>query len=96
MVDQYGRVKRFLPAVLCDLYFQAGRTYTVCHSLSDRTERLEKAHPGHISLSFMVTNIFCLTHIDQQILITIEKQDISIWLKDDISKWDLHDMFIPI
>jgi hypothetical protein len=53
MVEQYGRVKRFLPAVLRDLHFQAAparRTYVVRHSLSDRTERLEKAHPGQWAL----------------------------------------------
>ncbi|MFG0729640.1 hypothetical protein, partial [Photobacterium damselae] len=38
----------------------------------------------NISLSFMVTNIFYLTHIDQQILITIEKQDILALQKRDI------------
>lgn len=63
MVDQYGRVKRFLPAVLCDLYFQAGRTYTVCHSLSDRTERLEKAHPGH------KMSLFKVVHLAQKLVI---------------------------
>jgi hypothetical protein len=48
MVEQYGRVKRFLPAVLRDLHFQAAsqRTYAVRYSLSHRTERLETAHPG--------------------------------------------------
>ena len=45
MVEQHGRVKRFLPAVLRDLHFQvapAGEHHVVRHSLSDRTERLEK------------------------------------------------------
>lgn len=34
MVDQYGRVKRFLPAVLCDLYFQAEAASAGEHTLS--------------------------------------------------------------
>jgi hypothetical protein len=38
----------------------------------------------------MVTNIFCLTQIDQQILITIEKQDILALQKRDTLPWGLH------
>jgi hypothetical protein len=37
----------------------------------------------------MVTNIFCLTQIDQQILITIEKQDILALQKRDTLPWEL-------
>ena len=37
----------------------------------------------------MVTSIFCLTHIDQQILITIEKQDILVLEERDTLSWGL-------
>ena len=42
-----------------------------------------------ISLSLMVTSIFYSTHIDQQILITIEKQDILALQKRDTLPWGL-------
>jgi hypothetical protein len=42
----------------------------------------------------MVTNIFCLTQIDQQILITIEKQDILALQKRDTLPWDLHAKYV--
>ncbi|WP_221944148.1 hypothetical protein, partial [Photobacterium carnosum] len=46
------------------------------------------------SLSFMVTNIFCLTQIDQQILITIEKQDILALQKRDTLPWGLQSLCV--
>ena len=49
MVEQYGRVKRFSSGGIARPAFPGSasrRTYAVRHSLSDRTERLEKAHPG--------------------------------------------------
>ncbi|OBU37462.1 hypothetical protein AYY24_11615 [Photobacterium phosphoreum] len=40
----------------------------------------------------MVTSIFCLTHVDQQILITIEKQDILALEERDTLPWGLQEV----